>query len=121
MAVLIAHVDNFSRCCSIVMKFKIRMSGHSLKSENRGRSGDREEAIRKARERQQQLLNERSKIGEEEMKKKQAQEKERRNQIAKDKAKKEQGSGRRLGGTSSGGYNPLQPSTGMSGGYRYAT
>jgi len=86
-----------------------------LKTKSRSETADREEAMRKARERQQELLNDRSKIAAEEMKKKKLQEKERKNNAA-PKVKEETGSGHRLGGS---GYNPLQPSTGMSGGYRY--
>jgi hypothetical protein len=85
-------------------------------------SKNRKEELRLVRERQQQIANERAKQADILRKEKEKKEKERKNNVAKEKKKKTQGD--RLGGTnafdgSSCTYNPLQPWSSNSTGYRY--
>jgi len=96
-------------------------------------SSSREEEMRQARLRQQELLNERAEIAKAERKEKEKAEHELKRQRAQEKRQKELGTGRRLrDGASSntnpnassdtagsgGGYNPMQPWTANSSGYR---
>jgi len=105
--------------------------GHRLASSttSKGTTGnsstrsDREEAMRQARLRQQELLNERAKIAEVERKEKQAEERKKKIEKADAERKKAQGTGRTLMSedeSGGGGYNPMQPWSANSRGYRPA-
>ena len=73
------------------------------------------------REQQQEIANQKAKEAAAKRKEKEAEERQRKNKVAqRDTTNK--GEGRPLGGSSSdagGGYNPMQPFSGTSRGYRY--
>ena len=117
-------------------KLKSRyLDGKSISSSS-AQSSSREEEMRQARLRQQELLSERAEIAKAERKEKEKAEHELKLQRAQEKRQKELGTGRRLrDGASSnsdpnsfassdaadgsgGGYNPMQPWTARSSGYR---
>jgi len=77
----------------------------------------RDSSLMAVRERQQELANQRAQEATKLRKEKQDQERDRKNQVAKKKPPK---GGDVLGGGGSCEYNPMQPSTGNSSGYRPA-
>jgi hypothetical protein len=74
--------------------------------------------MKEVRLQQQEIANQRALEGEKQRKQKQEEEKTRKNEVAKAKAKNST-SDNRLGGDARGGFNPMQPWTGSTGGYQY--
>lgn len=93
--------------------------GHVLSASSAASTNatSRGEELRQVRLRQQELANQRAKEAEKIRKEKEAAEKDRKNHVA----KKRPTGGDTLGrGSSGGGYNPMQPWTSQTSGYRPA-
>jgi hypothetical protein len=74
--------------------------------------------MKEVRLQQQEIANQRALEGEKQRKQKQEEEKTRKNEVAMAKAKNSTRDNR-LGGDARGGFNPMQPWTGSTGGYQY--
>ena len=70
------------------------------------------------REQQQEIANQKAKEAAAKRKEKEAEERQRKNKVAQRDATN-RGEGRPLGGSDAAGYNPMQPWSGTSRGYRY--
>jgi hypothetical protein len=83
----------------------------------------RQEEMREVRLHQQEMANERHIEAEKQRKQKKDEERARKNQVAQAASAKTTAGDNRLGGESvaRGGFNPMMPSSGNTGGYRYVT
>jgi hypothetical protein len=79
----------------------------------------RQEEMREVRLQQQEIANERHVEAEKQRKEKKDEERARKNKVAQAASAKNTAGDNRLGGEARGGFNPMMPSTGNTGGYRY--
>jgi hypothetical protein len=100
--------------------------GYSLSSPtasvNNTSTTDRQEEMRAVRAQQQDIANQRAVVAAKQKHEKQQQERARKNSVAQ-ASTAAAGAGSRLGGEGSkgDGFNPMQPWTGSTGGYRYVS
>ena len=78
----------------------------------------RQEEMREVRLHQQEIANERHVEAEKQRKQKKDEERARKNKVAQAASAKNTSGDNRLGGEARGGFNPMMPSTGNTGGYR---